>query len=225
MRQDVFLSHASRDKRDYVNPLTAALKLRGVTFWLDSAEIAWGDNVTSKLNAGLRNSRYALVCLSAHFLERPWPEAELSAALSLQNTDGTKRVLPLILNARDRVLRHYPLIAGMAIREFSAGPKIIAEEIAAMVRRKEKPRGAMRVTVESVHTDVQSNLDVTAKNSVRQDKTYAIVVGRKGVNVCTDEDASLGSLGIMDGTVFHLYAIEEVIRRGGGAAKRGAKYR
>ena len=32
MQQDLFLSHASNDKRDYVDPLAGALKQRDVTF-------------------------------------------------------------------------------------------------------------------------------------------------------------------------------------------------
>jgi hypothetical protein len=123
MEQDVFLSHASKDKQGYVEPLASALKQREVTFWLDSAEIGWGDNVTTKINEGLRNSRYAVVCLSANFLDRPWPENELSAVLALQNTDGRKRVLPLILNSKEQVLQHYPLIAGLAFRPAANGKR------------------------------------------------------------------------------------------------------
>jgi hypothetical protein len=168
MQQDVFLSHASRDKATYVDPLTNALRQRKVTFWLDSIEISWGDNLVNKINAGLRNTRYALVCLSAHFLDRPWPEAELSAALSLQNSNGQKRVLPLILNCRERVLQQYPLIGGMTFREFDVGPEALADELANLLRpNRRRQSDSMRVTLESVHTGLQSYLNVTPKTSVR----------------------------------------------------------
>jgi len=167
--QDIFLSHATLDKRQYVEPLAEALCERDVTFWLDSAEIGWGDNITRKLNEGLRSSRYALVCLSAHFLERPWPEQELSAVLSLQNTDGQRRLLPLILNSREHVLQTYPLIAGMSYREWGNGPSDTADEIANLVKPRVRRQTGLtqRIVVESVHTGTTANLDVTPKHSIQ----------------------------------------------------------
>jgi len=100
-KQDLFLSHASADKEEYVFPLTESLSARDITYWLDDAEISWGDSVVGKINEGLRDSQFALLCLSENFLLRPWPEAEMSAVLSIQNTKGIKSVLPLILNSKD----------------------------------------------------------------------------------------------------------------------------
>jgi len=163
--QGVFISYASSDRDRYIQPLVNALRERNVTFWLDFAEIGWGDNISAKLNAGLRSSRYVLVCLSAEFLKRPWPEQELSAALSLQNADDT-RVLPLILNARDEVLQFYPLIAGMAYREYELGVAMIADDIAALTGSRHKNTRGLRVLVESIHTGVAASLSLTPKHSV-----------------------------------------------------------
>src|SRR5262245_17579059 len=76
--KDVFLCHASPDKDSYVRPLARELNARGVSFWLDEAEIAWGASITPKINQGLGTSRYVLVFLSEAFLERNWPQTELS---------------------------------------------------------------------------------------------------------------------------------------------------
>jgi hypothetical protein len=186
IQQDVFLSHAARDKEAYIEPLADALKQRGVTFWLDSAEIDWGDNVTTKINEGLRSSRYALVCLSEHFLERPWPEHEFGALLSLQNTDGKKRVLPLILNSREKVFQQYPLVAGLSYRDFSGGPVRVAEEIAGLLQkgRAETPRDAIHIVVESVHTSITANLLVTPQHSVK----WVLSKATAGLGVRTELD-------------------------------------
>jgi hypothetical protein len=85
-QQDIFISHAGRDKEQYIQPLTAAFVAKGITFWLDNIEIGWGDSITRKINDGLARSRFVLLCLSRAFLQRRWPEAELGAALSIQNT-------------------------------------------------------------------------------------------------------------------------------------------
>jgi TIR domain len=63
-KQDLFISHATADKERYVLPLTDVLTNRGVTFWLDTFEIGWGDNFVIKINEGLRKSRFMLLCLS-----------------------------------------------------------------------------------------------------------------------------------------------------------------
>ena len=118
-KHDVFISHAGRDKERYVQPLVDALQDRGVTFWLDSIEVTWGDSVTRNINQGLAHSRFLLLCLSSSFVDRPWPEAEMGAAVAQQNAFGTKRVLPLILYDKDVVLSRYPLLADLAYREFS----------------------------------------------------------------------------------------------------------
>ena len=164
--QDLFISHASEDKPQYIYPLTKALSARQVTFWLDEAEIHWGDSVVGKINEGLRETRFALLCLSHNFLKRRWPEAEMSSVLSLQHSDGVKRVLPLILNSKDDVLRHYPLIAGIAFREFGTEPEKIASEISQIMRPKERAKDEIYVTFESVHTDKFCRLKVPRRASV-----------------------------------------------------------
>src|SRR5262245_62153631 len=103
--RDLFISYAGADKAQYVQPLADRLVHRDVSFWLDNLEIAWGDSIPLRINEGLRRSRYVLVCLSEHFLRRPWPEAEIASALAIQNDTGQKRVLPLMLNSRDLVLK------------------------------------------------------------------------------------------------------------------------
>lgn len=166
-RQDVFISHASADKHDYIYPVTEALAVLDVTFWLDEVEIHWGDSLMGMINAGLRTSQCALLCLSQNFMRRPWPEAEMSAALAIQNTSGTKTVLPLILNSKDDVRRHYPLIAALAYREFSDGPDKLAGEISRMVGSKDKKANEIIVTVEGVDTGKLCHLRVPRRASVR----------------------------------------------------------
>lgn len=166
-QQNIFISHANRDKTEYVYPLTNALSAQDVTFWLDDMQIAWGDNVPEKINQGLRTSQFALVCLSQNFLARPWPEAEMYAVLAIQNSTGGKRVLPLILNSKDDLLRHYPLLGGLAYREFSQGPDKLAAEISRMVKSKGKQPDEVAVTVEGVHTGKLCHLRVPRRASVQ----------------------------------------------------------
>jgi hypothetical protein len=165
--QDVFISHAGADKPTYIEPLADALTQKGVTFWLDNIEIAWGDSVTMKINEGLRSSRFVLLCLSSHYLRRQWPETELSAAFSVQNDTGIKRVLPLILNSKPEILARYPLIAGLAYRDFSVGPHTIANELATLAVRPKDTTGQIRITVESVHSGHLCSIIASPRVSIR----------------------------------------------------------
>lgn len=255
--QDVFVSHAGRDKEVYIKPLTEAFVSRGITFWLDNLEIAWGDSIVMKINEGLAASKFVLLCLSQAFLRRPWPEAELSAALSIQNNNGIKRVLPLILNGKDEVLARYPLVAGLAYREFSVGTSVLADEIGAICGRASRA-GEIRLTVESVHTGKLCSITTEPNVSVRwladrakagmgvtdladtgayepfhvrwvlvdtraedewrrlgryqQQRLRAIIATEKGIVFSESDFDKLVDMGIRDGTVFHIYAIEDVDR-------------
>lgn len=119
------------------------------------------------INSGLRTSQFALLCFSANFIRRPWPELEMSAVLAMQNAIGRKIVLPLILNSKDEVLRHYSLIAGITFRQFIDGPDNLADEISLIVGSKDQKAGEITVTVESVHTGKLCHLRAPKRASVR----------------------------------------------------------
>lgn len=108
--RDVFLCHASTDKEAYVRPLAAALSRTGITYWLDEAEIGWGDRITEKINTGLASSRYVVVFLTETFLGRHWPQAELGSALSLEASTGGVVVLPIMVASEAKVFVSYPLL-------------------------------------------------------------------------------------------------------------------
>jgi HEAT repeat protein len=107
--RDVFICHSSADKEEYVRPLAAALD-GIVDYWLDEAEIRWGDSIAQRVTEGLSSSRFVLVCLSRDFVGRTWPEKEMNTALSMESEDGVVRVLPLILSDKEHVRGSYPLL-------------------------------------------------------------------------------------------------------------------
>jgi hypothetical protein len=126
--RDVFLCHASCDKETTLRPLRAALDAAGIAYWYDEAEIGWGDSIVSKVNEGLRTSRFVLVVLSRGFLGRPWPEHELSAALNAEASSGVVKVLPLLCGSqaeRDQIIEHYPLLGGKRYEVFDEDPSAL----------------------------------------------------------------------------------------------------
>ena len=68
--KDVFLCHATEDKKEIVRPLCEHLSVAGISCWHDEAEIQWGDSITERINKGLLVSRYVVVVLSPAFLSK-----------------------------------------------------------------------------------------------------------------------------------------------------------
>lgn len=101
MEKDVFLCHASEDKKAVVRPLAAALERAGITYWLDEVEVKWGDSLTKHVNDGLRTSKFAVVVLSKTFLDKHWPQRELHAVLNIEASSGETKVLPLLVGEAD----------------------------------------------------------------------------------------------------------------------------
>ena len=79
---DVFISHASEDKRDAALPICYLLEKMGFKVWLDLSEISVGDSLRGRINEGLADSRHCVVILSHSFLSKAWPKDELNAMLA-----------------------------------------------------------------------------------------------------------------------------------------------
>lgn len=127
--RSVFLSHASVDKDAYVRPFAAECDARQITYWLDEAEIEWGDRITDRINDGLKRSEFVVIFLSDAFVGRNWTNAELSAALNKENTEGRKVVLPVIIGNATELLEHYPLLRDKSYLHWDIGIKRIADEL------------------------------------------------------------------------------------------------
>lgn len=135
--RSLFLCHASEDKEAFVRPLARELNRRGITYWLDEADIKWGDKITQRINDGLARARYIVVFLSANFLGKNWPESELGAALNKENTKGQTVVLPLILGDDvDSVLDRYPLLRDKVYLKWSQPLSMVVDHLAAVIADK-----------------------------------------------------------------------------------------
>ncbi len=111
--RDVFICHASEDKKEVVRPLVEACTQAQISCWYDEAEIKWGDSITECVNGGLASSRYVVVVFSSSFISKNWPKRELNAALNKEAATGEVRVLPLIVGTaleQQQILLEFPLL-------------------------------------------------------------------------------------------------------------------
>lgn len=108
---DVFISHASEDKKDVAKPLAELLIENKVKVWLDEFELTIGDSLRRKIDYGLSNSRYGIVILSESFFKKEWPQKELDGLVA-KESDGEKVILPIWHKVtKNEVLQFSPILA------------------------------------------------------------------------------------------------------------------
>lgn len=107
---DFFISHATEDK-NFVRPLAKVLKKEGCKVWYDEFEMKLGDSLRQKIDHGLANSRYGIVVISNHFINKNWTAYELNGMIA-REIDGVKVVLPLWHNiTKEQVIAYSPTLA------------------------------------------------------------------------------------------------------------------
>ena len=131
---DVFLSHASQDKSDYVDALYMTLRKLGIRIFYDSDILSWGDKWKQVILNSTNNSEFAIIVISENFFGREWTEKELTEFLNRQNDDGQKLVLPLLYNVTiDRLKEVYPQLGDIQVLETKDHSK---EEIAILFAKE-----------------------------------------------------------------------------------------
>jgi hypothetical protein len=98
--KDVFLSHTGADK-EWVERLADRLEHETVKVWFDKWDIDYGENVLSKIDEGLKTSRYVAVVLSPAFTRADWPTMEWQTQVHADPAGKASRILPILLHKFD----------------------------------------------------------------------------------------------------------------------------
>ncbi len=133
---DIFMSHAGEDKLDLAMPLAAELERRGLSVWIDQQELAVGDSLNEKIDAGLAMARFGVVVLSHAFFSKRWTRRELDGLVARETVGGKTIILPVWhgLEVED-VVRYSPTLAGKLAVNSSRGVAAVAEEIETAISR------------------------------------------------------------------------------------------
>lgn len=131
---DVFISHANKDKEDFVEKLYLSLNELGVNIFYDKESLEWGDNWKEKILKGTQKAEFAIIVISENFFGREWTERELSEFLSKQNKNGQKLILPILHNITvNQLYEKYPTVADLQAIESG---KYTCDQIAIMFARQ-----------------------------------------------------------------------------------------
>ena len=131
---DVFISHANKDKVDYVDELKASLEKLKIKIFYDKDSLEWGDNWKDRILNGTKKAEFAIIVISENFFDREWTERELSEFLSRQNRNGQKLILPILHNITVSQLQEkYPSVADLQAIDSS---KYNCDQIALLFARQ-----------------------------------------------------------------------------------------
>ncbi|HEX8833690.1 MAG TPA: toll/interleukin-1 receptor domain-containing protein, partial [Abditibacteriaceae bacterium] len=132
---DVFISHASEDKEEFVRPLTQELESQGFKVWYDELTLKVGDSLRQSIDRGLAGSRYGVVVLSSAFFSKNWPQYELNG-LTAREMDGAKVILPIWHKvSKNEVMQYSPTLADkVALNSSVNSVEEIANQLAEVLK-------------------------------------------------------------------------------------------
>ena len=110
MNAQIFICHRHEDA-DQALRLATDLQNGGFSVWLDQWRINLGDSIIGKMNEGLAETGFLLLCLSSSQVTAPWMSREWYSALSRQLNGEDIRLIPVRLSG-GRCLR-YSLTSNM----------------------------------------------------------------------------------------------------------------
>lgn len=103
--RSVFISYSSPDQ-GFVDRLVEDLRKAGVSMWYDKWMIRVGDNIVSKIEEGIRSSRYLLVVLSEDSVNKVWVRKEIEAGLMREFETESIFVIPVVID--DKAVHDMP---------------------------------------------------------------------------------------------------------------------
>ena len=131
---DVFISHASEDKLSYVNDLVKELEDRGFSVWYDKESVVWGDSIRSRIDNGLKRSKFGIVILSESYFQKYWTQYELDGLFNKETQNG-KVILPIWHNVTYEQVANYSYsLAGRdALNTDKYKPKDVADALESLI--------------------------------------------------------------------------------------------
>lgn len=132
---DVFISHASEDKDDFVRDLANFLTKLNVKVWYDEFSLKIGDSLIDSINYGLSKSNFGIIVISKNFLSKKWTDYEYKSLITKEE-NGKKSILPIWHKIKAVEVREFSLYLAdkMALNTESNSTKEIAWKICEVVK-------------------------------------------------------------------------------------------
>ena len=195
-RWDVFISHASEDKNDFVRPLAEALQKRGLSVWFDEFELKVGDSLRESIDLGLSRSRFGIVVFSPHFFEKEWPQKELNGLVT-REMDGTKVILPVWHNIDAEAVRSISPV--LADRVAISSRKGLARVIDDLVQAIGSPTGIAGSSAPTTAQEIADHIRKEVDDLSKSGEKWTVSDGpRISVTMYNPQDPSSGRGQVID---------------------------
>ncbi len=135
---DLFISHASEDKKSLVRPLAKEFLKTNLKVWYDEFVLEVGDSLRQSIDRGIRDSNFGVIILSRDFFKKNWPQKELNGLFSKEAISGQSVLIPIWHNIEvQEVFQYSPIMADVvAINSATKSIKEIAKEISQKVLKR-----------------------------------------------------------------------------------------
>jgi len=138
---DLFICHATEDKKGIARPLAYALVKVGFRVWYDEFTLTIGDSLRRSIDKGLAQSTHGLVILSSNFFKKNWPQIELDG-LAAREHDGKKVILPVWHKVdREYIMKFSPILADRLAVSTKKGVDYVVKEVVRAVKHAHDPVG------------------------------------------------------------------------------------
>jgi hypothetical protein len=107
---DVFISHSSKDKDEYIYKLRNELKLLGHEVWLDADIILTGDNILDEIKKGIEESLCVVLVLTRNFFSSNWTALEVGLA----SVNPKIQIIPVVVDMQtSEIADKFPFLLTM----------------------------------------------------------------------------------------------------------------
>lgn len=132
---DVFISHASEDKEEFVRNMAVALRAKELKVWYDEFTLTLGDSLRRSIDNGLANSSFGIVVLSHNFFDKEWPQRELDGLVAKEVVSG-KLILPVWHEVtKEEVATFSPILADRLAVSSAKGIDHVVAEVLNAIRK------------------------------------------------------------------------------------------
>jgi hypothetical protein len=183
---DLFICHASEDKKEVAEPLAKMLIARDLKVWYDKFTLKVGDSLRQKIDYGLAHSRYGVVILSPSFFKKDWPQRELDGLAAREDSEGLKVILPVWHRVdRDYVVKYSPTLAGRFASKTSDGLNVVVKQLLEVIKEPSLSNGLPETHEYAAKTMARRDIE-NEQGAEPVDRLYELATLRFYIRTTTD---------------------------------------
>jgi hypothetical protein len=125
---NVFISHRLSDT-EAAERLANEVRDAGHQVWFDQWEIGLGDSIVEKMNEGLMEAAYLILCYSSSGVDSPWIGREYMSTLARQLSGHHVKILPVLLTGGEPPAILHDIKYADLVKDWPRGVKEILRAI------------------------------------------------------------------------------------------------